>query len=125
MLHLSFLYINLSALKFPLSLKSKIIIQLLWRKKLGHSNKSYKNYPVWNEQVFAVLILSDVRRMILEIISNANYEKTSISLFSHMRSKRISWFIGASLKSSDYYWPEPEPIALRAKGQASTLAELE
>ena len=31
----------------------------------------------------------------------------------------------ASLKSSDYYWPEPEPIALRATGQVSTLTELE
>ena len=33
--------------------------------------------------------------------------------------------IGASLKSSDYYWPEPEPVALRATGQVSTLTELE
>ena len=31
----------------------------------------------------------------------------------------------ASLKSSDYYWPEPEPIALRATGQVSTLKEIE
>ena len=30
---------------------------------------------------------------------------------------------GASLKSSDYYWPEP--VALRATGQVSTLTELE
>ena len=30
----------------------------------------------------------------------------------------------ASLKSSDYYWPEPEPVALRATGQVSTLTEL-
>ena len=30
-----------------------------------------------------------------------------------------------SLKSSDYYWPEPEPIALGATGQVSNLTELE
>ena len=28
-------------------------------------------------------------------------------------------------KSSDNYWPEPEPVALRAIGQVSTLTELE
>ena len=36
--------------------------------------------------------------------------------------------LGASLKSSDYYLlvrPEPEPVALRATGQVSTLTELE
>ena len=33
--------------------------------------------------------------------------------------------VRASLKSSDYYWPEPEPVALRAMGQVSTLTELE
>ena len=29
----------------------------------------------------------------------------------------------ASLKSSDYYWPELEPVALRATGQVRTLTE--
>ena len=28
-----------------------------------------------------------------------------------------------SLKSSDYYWPEPKPVALLATGQVSTLTE--
>ena len=32
-------------------------------------------------------------------------------------------FDRASLKSSDYYWPEPEPVALGAMGQVSTLME--
>ena len=31
----------------------------------------------------------------------------------------------SALKSSDNYWPEPEPVALRATGQVSTLKELE
>ena len=37
-------------------------------------------------------------------------------------------YSGVSLKSSDYYLlvrPEPEPVALRATGQVSTLTELE
>ena len=36
-------------------------------------------------------------------------------------SQNLIW---ASLKSSDYYWPEPESVALRATGQVSTLTEL-
>ena len=36
-------------------------------------------------------------------------------------NRPIFW---ASLKSSEYYWPEPEPVALRAMGQVSTLTEL-
>ena len=47
------------------------------------------------------------------------------SLLTVMPDLAICRPLGASLKSSDYYWPEPEPVALRATGQVSTLTELE
>ena len=37
----------------------------------------------------------------------------------------VKLFLGASQKSSDYYWPKLKPVALRATGQVSTLTELE
>ena len=42
-------------------------------------------------------------------------------LLDLLRNKSRGPFFGASLKSSDYYWPEPEPLTLRATGQVSTI----
>ena len=50
-------------------------------------------------------------------------QKNIFSVFFLFKSR--NHFNRASLKSSDYYWPKPEPVTLRATGQVSTLTELE
>ena len=49
----------------------------------------------------------------------------SPSSYMYVDSGKMEESIWASLKSSDYYWPKPEPVTLRATGQVSTLTELE
>ena len=47
-----------------------------------------------------------------------------VDLMSHFSVKFwTNYNFWASLKSSDYYWPEPEAVALGATGQVSTLTE--
>ena len=44
--------------------------------------------------------------------------------FDSMLLSSLNLKIRASLKSSDYYWPDPEPTALWAMGQVSNFTEL-
>ena len=49
------------------------------------------------------------------------FNRCPLNFFHMFYTLKLNPLKRASLQSSDYYWPQPEPVALRATGQVSTL----